>query len=149
MAELVAFPSSSRLLVKGNFSEQLSVSKSLAMLIHRGFCFGNCGVSRLPSSNISKLITPSLTKLESRPNMHSWKRGFSVASLVNADVAITFELVPAIDQMLLMTSIFLTYLAGVIPSNTREQIQSKNVDSDGTSSYGERTMTLTQNLPGM
>ncbi|XP_018629583.1 uncharacterized protein [Nicotiana tomentosiformis] len=138
MAELVAFPSSSRLLVKGNFSEQLSVSKSSAMLIHRGFCFGNCGVSRLPSSNISKLITPSLTKLESRPNMHSCKRGFSVASLVNADVAITFELVPAIDQMLLMTSIYLTYLAGVIPSNTREQIKSKNVDSDGTSSSGRR-----------
>lgn len=57
--------------------------------------------------------------------MHSCTREPSVASLVDADAAITSELVPAINQMLLVNSIFLTYLAGVIPSNIREKIQSK------------------------
>ncbi|KAJ8559355.1 hypothetical protein K7X08_003413 [Anisodus acutangulus] len=136
MAGQVTFPSSSRLLVNGNFSEQLFVSKSSALLIHRGFCFGSYSVSGLPSSNISKLITPYLKKLERRPNMHSCKRDFSAASLVDADAAITSELIPTIDQMLLMTSIFLTYLAGVIPSDIREKIQSKNTDTDGTSFSG-------------
>lgn len=115
------------------------MSKSSAMLIHRGFCFGSYRVSGLPSSNISKLITPYLKKLERRPNVHSCNRVFSVASLVEADASITSELIPAIDQMLLMTSIFLTYLAGVIPSNVRVKIQSKNMDTDGTSFSGSAT----------
>ncbi|KAF3658233.1 putative protein ASPARTIC PROTEASE IN GUARD CELL 1-like [Capsicum annuum] len=136
MAAQVAFPSSSRLLVNGNFSEQLFVSKSSAMFICRGFCFGHYRVSGLPSSTSSKLNTPYLKKPERRPDMHSCKRNFSVASLVDADGAITSELVPSIDQMLLMTSIFLTYLAGVIPSNIREKVQSKNMDTDRTSFSG-------------
>ncbi|KAM3373795.1 hypothetical protein P3S68_012509 [Capsicum galapagoense] len=136
MAAQVAFPLSSRLLVNGNFSEQLFVSKSSAMFICRGFCFGHYRVSGLPSSTSSKLNTPYLKKPERRPDMHSCKRNFSVASLVDADGAITSELVPPIDQMLLMTSIFLTYLAGVIPSNIREKVQSKNMDTDRTSFSG-------------
>lgn len=151
MAVQMAFPLRSRMLLNGNFSEQLFVSKSSAMLIHRGFRFGSYRVSGLPSSNISKLITPYLKKLERRPNMHSCKREPSVASLVDADAAITSELVPAIDQMLLVNSIFLTYLAGVIPSNIREKIQSKNMDPDGTSFFvlGETTITIILNLSGM
>lgn len=90
----------------------------------------------MPSSTSSKLNTPYLKKPERRPDMHSCKRNFSVASLVDADGAITSELVPSIDQMLLMTSIFLTYLAGVIPSNIREKVQSKNMDTDRTSFSG-------------
>lgn len=74
--------------------------------------------------------------------MQSCKRCFCLASLVDADAAVTFEWVPTIDQMLLMTSIVLTYIAGVIPSeenstlDARGKIRSGNVDTNGSSVLG-------------
>ncbi|XP_060180401.1 uncharacterized protein LOC132610137 isoform X1 [Lycium barbarum] len=143
MAAQVAFTSSFKLLDNGQLSkQQLFMPKSSLMLMHRGFCFESCKISRFPSSSIWKVIAPYLIKLERRSNMQRCKRRFCLASLVDADAAVISEWVPTIDQMLLMTSIFLTYIAGVIPSEKSSPLdaggnaQSGNVDTDGTSFLG-------------
>ncbi|XP_009786595.1 uncharacterized protein LOC107824359 isoform X1 [Nicotiana tabacum] len=143
MAGQVAFCSSFNLLDYGKFSkQQLFMPKSSPMLVRRGFYFESCKVSCLPSLSVRKSITPYLIKLERRSNMQSCKRCFCLASLLDADAAVTFEWVPTIDQMLLMTSIVLTYIAGVIPSeenstlDARGKIRSGNVDTNGSSVLG-------------
>ncbi|KAJ8558234.1 hypothetical protein K7X08_005000 [Anisodus acutangulus] len=144
MAGQVAFTSSFKLLDNGQLSKhQLFMPKSSPMLLHRGFCFGSCKIYRIPSLSIWKVITPYLIKLEKRSNRQSCKRCFCLASLVDADAAaVTSEWVLTIDQMLLMTSIVLTYIAGVIPSDKNSplvaggKIQSGNVDTDGSSVLG-------------
>ena len=74
--------------------------------------------------------------------MQSCKSCFCLASLVDADAIVTSEWVPTIDQMLLMTSIVLTYIAGLIPTeknsplDTGVKIQSGDVDPDRMTSLG-------------
>lgn len=60
-------------------------------------------------------------------NEGSCQRCFCFGSLFDLSDVATSDWVPSMDQMLLMTSIFLTYMAGVIPSekslvNTVERI---------------------------
>lgn len=143
MAGQVAFTSSFKLLDHGQLlKRQRLMPKISHMLMQREFCFGSCKISRFPSSSIWKVITPYLMKLERRSNMQSCKRCFCLSSLVDADAVVTSEWVPTIDQMLLMTSIVLTYIAGVIPSEkysplaTGGKIQSGDVDPDRMTSLG-------------
>lgn len=108
----------------------------------RGFYFGGHKMLRIRSSNIWKVTKPYLMKLERRSNMQSRRRCFCLASIVDADAIVTSEWVPTIDQMLLMTSIVLTYIAGVIPSgknsslDTGGKIQSGDVDPNMMTSLG-------------
>ncbi|KAL3358965.1 hypothetical protein AABB24_015845 [Solanum stoloniferum] len=143
MAGQVAFTSSFKLLDSGQLlKQQLFMPKSSPMLMNRGFFFGSCKISHFPSSSIWKVITPYLMKLERRSKMQSCKSCFCLASLVDADAIVTSEWVPTIDHMLLMSSIVLTYIAGIIPTeknsplDTGGKIQNGDVDPDRMSSLG-------------
>ena len=43
-------------------------------------------------------------------------RCYCLGTLINTDAATLSEWIPIVDQVLLMASIFLTYMAGVIPA---------------------------------
>ncbi|CAN4093292.1 unnamed protein product [Withania somnifera] len=143
MAGLVAFTSSFKLLDHGQLlKQQHFMLESSHMLVHRKFCYGSCKISLFPSSSIWKVITPYLMKQERRSNMQSCKRCFCLTSLVDADAVVTSEWVPTTAQMLFMTSIVLTYIAGVIPSkkyspiDTGGRIQSGDVNPVRMTSLG-------------
>lgn len=59
-----------------------------------------------------------------------WERSFKCSCLgflVNPDCATASKWVPVGDQVLLMASIFLTYLAGVIPVRKSNHTSQKNI----------------------
>lgn len=62
-------------------------------------------------------------------------------SLVGPDAAIASDWIPIADQVLLTASVFLTYMAGVIPGRTssptfRKDISNDNVDPQTSTASG-------------
>ncbi|KAL3620523.1 hypothetical protein CASFOL_035435 [Castilleja foliolosa] len=139
MAEYVAIPANAKLQVHGNVvGEQLFVPKSshfTALRIHHG---GN-KMKRLSSLKAPKLSASNLGILNGNPKWKTPIRCRCLSALANADAAITYEWVPFIDQVLLLASITLTYMAGVIPaekspSNTQKSKPIIDVIPDNSSS---------------
>lgn len=68
-------------------------------------------------------------------------RCYCLGTLINTNGATTSEWVPVVDQVLLMASIFLTYMAGIIPaekllSSSRSSISIDNALSGDASLSG-------------
>lgn len=89
-----------------------------------------------------KLSAFGATNLEVSSHLQAMPlKCFGLGALVDFDSASASELVPVVDQMLLMTSIFLTYVAGVIPAENPctsypKIISDKNVTPESSSSSG-------------
>lgn len=64
------------------------------------------------------------------PRQKFWRCNF-LGSVVNAEGVEAFDWVPLVDQVLLTASIFLTYMAGVIPSDKSNSSSQKTL-SDNT-----------------
>lgn len=63
-----------------------------------------------------ELTAPGILKLKVSPrSVGSTMKCMCLGSLVNPEGATVSNWVPVVDQVLLMASIFLTYMAGVIP----------------------------------
>lgn len=61
-------------------------------------------------------LSDSLSTLKLSPCLRETSlKSTCLRSLVNADGATASDWIPIVDQVLLMTSMFLTYTAGVIP----------------------------------
>ncbi|GFQ06587.1 hypothetical protein PHJA_002802700 [Phtheirospermum japonicum] len=139
MAEYAAIPANAKLQVHGNvLEEQFFVSKSSHFPALRIYHGGN-KMNRLSSLKAPKLIASNLSVLNGSPK---WKTPIScrcLSALANADAAITYEWVPFIDQVLLLASITLTYMAGVLPAekspyNTQKSTPVFDVIPDNSSS---------------
>nr|GMD69127.1 uncharacterized protein LOC109161946 [Ipomoea batatas] len=107
--------------------QQLFVPRSSQILIRRKLYLENHNISQLSLWSAKGLVAPHSTKMKGPVNEGSCQRCFCFGSLFDLSDAATSDWVPSMDQMLLMTSIFLTYMAGVIPSekslaNTVERI---------------------------
>lgn len=68
-------------------------------------------------------------------------RSIGLGALVDFDGATSSDLVPVVDQMLLMASILLTYMAGVIPveksyTNDQKIISGENMVRETSDSSG-------------
>lgn len=64
-----------------------------------------------------------------------------LGALVDFDGSTPYDLVPVVDQVLLMSSIFLTYMAGVIPveksyKSDQKMISDKNVVPENSDNSG-------------
>lgn len=102
------------------------------------FYFGGCSVDisgswkvvqRSPWKNC-KLETRVTTNLKVYPcPSKSMSRCNCLATLVDLDGAAASDWVPFVDQVLLMASIFLTYMAGVIPSG-KSSFDSRKIKVD-------------------
>ncbi|KAK6143996.1 hypothetical protein DH2020_020816 [Rehmannia glutinosa] len=106
MAEYVAIPSNVKLQVHGNFlEEQFFVAKT-----------SHLPARRFSSWKAHKLIASDLRIPDGIPQWKTPIRCCCLSALANADAAISSEWVPLLDQVLLLASIALTYMAGVIPA---------------------------------
>lgn len=105
----------------------------------RKYFYANWNSSWLPTWKMKELNVPRKSKLYASPCLrkHSFKCS-CLGSLVNPESATASEWVPIVDQVLLMASIFLTYMAGIIPvdKSYQKDISSDNVVPESPSSSG-------------
>ncbi|KAI5679989.1 hypothetical protein M9H77_01216 [Catharanthus roseus] len=115
MAEHLVFPLNGKLhLHRNRVEEQFLVPKSLQIRIRRKYYSGSCKTVQFSSSNAKKLNS-QLTNLKFSGLRKSFTKCCSLGALVDADNLTISEWVPIADQLLLMASVFLTYIAGVVP----------------------------------
>lgn len=108
-------------------------------LHHRGFCYGGQKSSRLSSW---KIVRPQL-KILNGSTRQKTARCCCLSDLANVDsaVAATSGWVPLIDQVLLLASITLSYMAGIVPYdkspfNTQTSLPLSDMVPDNSSSLG-------------
>ncbi|KAI3461040.1 hypothetical protein Pfo_017703 [Paulownia fortunei] len=142
MAEYVAIPSNIKLQVHGNvLEEQFFLAKSSRLPARRSFYHGSYKVNQFSSWKAHKLIAPHVRILNGSPKWKTPIRCCCLSALANADGAITSDWVSFVDQVLLLASITLTYMAGVIPAekspcNTQTSMPLVDVLPENSSSSG-------------
>ncbi|XP_057776717.1 uncharacterized protein LOC130995449 isoform X2 [Salvia miltiorrhiza] len=119
MAEYVAIPPHVKLQVHGTlFEEWPCLPKTPYLPAKRGFYNGRKKVSGLSSWKACKIIAPQRKILNGSPRRKN-TRCYCLNALANVDAAAaaaaSSDWVPFIDQVLLLASISLTYMAGVVP----------------------------------
>ncbi|KAK8688598.1 hypothetical protein V6N13_087355 [Hibiscus sabdariffa] len=119
----------------------------------RKFSNGSCKMLWLSTWRKRKVDNPFSPNLKVSPrSMETPLRSSCVCSLVDSVGITASEWVTVGDQLLLMTGIFLTYMAGVIPVQNSGSAYQKNIDDDdafaqgSTSSGSSRTDSDQENL---
>ncbi|KAE8676267.1 hypothetical protein F3Y22_tig00111621pilonHSYRG00410 [Hibiscus syriacus] len=155
MAEFVASPSCFKLHLHPSFLKQRGFvnRNSNFRTPPSKFSYGSSKVFWLSNWRKRKVDNSVFTNLKVSPCfMETTVRSNCVWSLVDSDGITASELVTVGDQLLLMTGIFLTYMAGVIPVQKSGSTYLKNTaDSDAfpqgsTSSGSSRTNSDQENL---
>ncbi|KAL2540746.1 hypothetical protein Adt_01724 [Abeliophyllum distichum] len=145
MAEYLALSSPVKLHSRGNVLEERSfVPKTFHVSTPRNRCSKNCKVNQFSAQNAFKLIAPHLRILNVIPKQKTDMRCRCLSALVNADAPITSDWVPVMDQVFLLVSITLTYMAGVIPAEkfpykTQTRISGDNEVPENSSFSGSAT----------
>ncbi|KAG8477833.1 hypothetical protein CXB51_027433 [Gossypium anomalum] len=117
------------------------------------FSYGSCKVLWLSTWRKWKVDNPFFSNLKVSPCfMETPLRSTSVGSLVDSDSITASDWITFGDQLLLMTGIFLTYVAGVVPVQKSSSTSPKSIaDNDAfpqgsTSSGSARTKSDQNNL---
>ncbi|KAL8494276.1 hypothetical protein ACS0TY_025174 [Phlomoides rotata] len=118
MAEYVAIPSNMKLQVHRNVLDEqfCQRSKTPHLPARRSFYHGSKQVKWFPSWKACKPVTPHLRIPDGTPRWKTPIRCCCLNALANVDAAIASDWIPFVDQVLLVASITLTYMAGVVPS---------------------------------
>ncbi|GMI66389.1 hypothetical protein like AT5G48830 [Hibiscus trionum] len=96
------------------------------------FSYGSCKVLWLSTRRKRKVDNPFFSNLKARPGIMETPLRFTcVWSVVDSDSITASEWITVSDQLLLMTGIFLTYMAGVIPVQKSGSTSQKNIADDG------------------
>ncbi|XP_062078856.1 uncharacterized protein LOC133783271 isoform X2 [Humulus lupulus] len=120
-----------------------SPRKSHIRIVQRKYSHGSRNSMQSPGLKMSELSVPGFSNLSA--SLWSRRATFNctcLGSLVNSEGATASTWVPVVDQILLMSSIFLTYMAGVIPIRQpyRKDVSSdSNVSGSSTSSGSSTT----------
>ncbi|XP_051120857.1 uncharacterized protein LOC127244393 [Andrographis paniculata] len=115
MAENVAIPYNVKLRVHGYASaDQSFLVKTSKLPCRRGFNSGSCQVDRFLQWKSCKFINPHLCIINSTPKQGTPVRCCSLNALASVNGAVASDWIPFVDQVLLLASITLTYMAGVI-----------------------------------
>ncbi|KAL8489857.1 hypothetical protein ACS0TY_025660 [Phlomoides rotata] len=117
MAEYVAIPSNMKLQVHRNVLDEqfCQRSKTPHLPARRSFYHGSKQVKWFPSWKACKPVTPHLRIPDGTPRWKTPIRCCCLNALANVDAAIASDWIPFVDQVLLVASITLTYMAGVVP----------------------------------
>ncbi|XP_028071345.1 uncharacterized protein LOC114273734 isoform X2 [Camellia sinensis] len=116
-------------------------SSSLCIKIQRRHPFRSSRVAQLSSWNACKFSALCIANPKINPYPeHSSMRCHCLGTLMNTDGATTSEWVPVVNQVLLMASIFLTYMAGVIPTK-KSLVSSQNGISTDYALAGDSTFS--------
>ncbi|XP_012490814.1 uncharacterized protein LOC105803278 isoform X2 [Gossypium raimondii] len=155
MAEYVASPSCIKLHLHPSFLRQrgfVNRNSNFRTPLSK-FSYGSCKVLWLSTWRKWKVDNPFFSNLKVSPCfMETPLRSTSVGSLVDSDSITASDWVTFGDQLLLMTGIFLTYVAGVVPVQKSSSTSPKSIaDNDSfpqgsTSSGSARTNSDQNNL---
>ncbi|XP_024030073.1 uncharacterized protein LOC21398313 [Morus notabilis] len=107
--------------------------------VQRKYFYGICNSIGSPRRKMCELTAPGISKLKVSPQSgRSTLKCMCFGSLVNSEGATASNWVPVVDQVLLMASIFLTYMAGVIPvkQSYQKDISSENRIPESSTSSG-------------
>lgn len=97
--------------------------------LQRKYSYGNWNYVWSPRMKMCELTAFGILKLKVSPrSVGSTLKCMCLGSLVNPEGATVSNWVPVVDQVLLMASIFLTYMAGVIPL---KQSYQKDISNEG------------------
>ncbi|KAK9282565.1 hypothetical protein L1049_005486 [Liquidambar formosana] len=141
MAEYMAIPSYAKLHMQRSCIKQRGLrSSSHFRIVQRKYSYGSCKIIWLPTQEVYKPSSPGITNLK----LSSCLRGSSLRlsclrTLVNPDSA-TSDWVAVVDQVLLMASVLLTYMAGVLPSE-KSSFHSRTSSSDENVVPGSSTVS--------
>uniref|UniRef100_A0A5B7A9R6 Uncharacterized protein n=1 Tax=Davidia involucrata TaxID=16924 RepID=A0A5B7A9R6_DAVIN len=132
MAEYAAVLSHIKLHVPGDFvRKQRSGTTNLYIQIQRKCSFGSCKVTQLSSWKVRKLSASCFANVEVNFSLKkNYTRCYCLGTLINSDGATTSDWVLVVNQGLLMASIFLTYMAGIIPAKKSLLNSRKNISND-------------------
>ncbi|XP_059432345.1 uncharacterized protein LOC132165700 isoform X2 [Corylus avellana] len=143
MAEYVASPSCVKLHMQRSYFQQrgciawnshFRIAQSCKKYSH-----GSCKVVQRSMWKMWEL-SHSLSNLKLSPCLRETSlKSTCLGSLVNTDGAAASDWIPIVDQVLLMTSIFLTYTAGVIPVQKSYLNCPNNIDNDDVVSESSNT----------
>lgn len=130
---------------------------SSCIKIQRRHPFRSSRVAQLSSWNACKFSALCIANPKINPYpKHSSVRCHCLGTLINTDGATTSEWVPVVDQVLLMASIFLTYMAGVIPTKKLLVSSQNGISTDyalaGDSTFSELLRMMrkpTSSFPGI
>ncbi|KAJ0052046.1 hypothetical protein Pint_01574 [Pistacia integerrima] len=130
MADYVAAPSCVKLHMQRTYvkERQCLLRNSYFRPAQRRCSRGRCKVAQFSMEKIQVISTSGVENQQVYPQLRD--RSFKCSCLgffVNPDCATAFKWVPVGDQVLLMASIFLTYLAGVIPVQKSNHTLQKNI----------------------
>ncbi|EYU17984.1 hypothetical protein ABFS82_14G211000 [Erythranthe guttata] len=115
MAEYMAIPSNVKLHFNGNvLEEQLVMAKTSHLQARRSFYYGSNNVNRFSSWKALK-HAPLSKILKGTPGRKTHMTCYCSSALASANSVLASDWVPLMDQILLLASITLTYMAGVIP----------------------------------
>ncbi|GAV70682.1 DUF3685 domain-containing protein [Cephalotus follicularis] len=129
MAECAASPSCIKLRATRSCVKEkgYALRNSLLNIAQRKYFHGICKAVQLSTWKMCELSSPAVLNLKVHPDRRVISSRCScLGSLVNPDGATISDWVPLADQVLLMASMFLTYVAGVVP------IQKSNFSSPKT-----------------
>ncbi|XWS47107.1 hypothetical protein CRYUN_Cryun14cG0125100 [Craigia yunnanensis] len=155
MAEYAASPSCIKLHLHPSFLKQRGfVHRNSNFRTSPSKCsYGSCKVFWLSTWRNWKVDNPFFSNLKVSPCFKETSlRSTCMCSLVNSDGITASDWIPVGNQVLLMTSVFLTYLAGVIPVQKSSSTSQKNIADNGafpensTSSGSARTNGDQDNL---
>ncbi|XP_011083125.1 uncharacterized protein LOC105165720 [Sesamum indicum] len=141
MAGYVAIPSNVKLQVQRNVQEeQFFQAKTLHLPARRSFYVGGFKVKGFSLWKACRLVAPHLKILYGSARHETPIKCCSLGALAT-DGAVASDWVPFVNQVLLLASITLTYMAGVIPSektpyNTQTSTPLVNVLPENSSSPG-------------
>ncbi|XP_028796889.1 uncharacterized protein LOC114752325 [Neltuma alba] len=153
MAACVASPLSVKLhmLTRPIRERDLSFQTTNFKAIHRKNSSNGCKFGQFSSWRMFKLSAGGSKNLNISPHLRVTSlMSIGLGTLVDFDGATASDFVPVVDQVLLMASIFLTYMAGVIPveksyAGGQKIISDKNLvaeTSDNSGSAMENTYQL-------
>ncbi|XP_073154652.1 uncharacterized protein [Henckelia pumila] len=117
MAVCAVIPSIAKLQAHGiALKEPLLLAKTSHVPTQRKIYCTSCKVMPLSLGRAHNLIAPRLSMSNGIPKSRTLNRCYCLGALVSADGAISSDWVPIADQVLLLASMILTFIAGVIPT---------------------------------
>ncbi|KAM1031776.1 hypothetical protein ACFX2C_035516 [Malus domestica] len=132
MAECLASPLCMKLQMRRSYvKEEGSVPRSSRLQkVQRKYSYGRCKTVPFLTWRMCEFTALGISNVKVGPFSEASSKCACLGSLVGSDGAIASDWVPIADQVLLTASVFLTYMAGVIPGRTSSSTFRKGISND-------------------
>ncbi|CAL9023267.1 unnamed protein product [Prunus brigantina] len=148
MAEYLASPLCIKVHIQRSFIREKGFTtrnSRFKIVQSRKYSYGSSKTVLFPMQKMCELTAPGFSNVKVNPFPEEASlKCTCLRSLVGPDGAIASDWLPVVDQVLLTASVFLTYMAGVIPRHNssptfRKEISNDNVDPGTSTASGSGT----------